>query len=58
MNVTPEVLERLRRLASLVSKKSNTQKSGEENKKELDQSGNEHNKVNDAATGGSLSGCK
>jgi len=58
MNVTPEVLERLRRLASLVSKKSNTQKSGEENKKELDQSGNEHNKVSDAATGGSLSGCK
>lgn len=55
MNVKPEVLERLKQLANLVSKKGNSQKSVNDNKKEPDQKGNE-DKENDTSGSGKTSG--
>ena len=56
MNVTPEVIERLKRLASLLSKNGNTPKNGEKDKNDLDQNANGNEGVNNAASGESLSG--
>ena len=56
MNVTPEVIERLKRLASLLSKKDNTPRDDEKDKKDLNQNPNGNVGVNNAATGESLSG--
>ena len=56
MNVTPEVLERLKQLANLVSKKGNSQKNVNDNKKEPDQKGNEDDKENDISGSGKTSG--
>lgn len=56
MNVTPEVLERLKQLANLVSKKGNSQKNVNDNKKEPDQKGNEDDKENDTSGSGKTSG--
>lgn len=56
MNVKPEVLERLKQLANLVSKKGNSQKSVNDNKKEPDQKGNEDDKENDTSGSGKTSG--
>ena len=56
MNVTPEVLDRLRQLANLVSKKGHSQTNVNDNKKEPDQNGNEERKENDTSGSGKTSG--
>lgn len=56
MNVTPEVLDRLRQLANLVSKKGHSQTNVNDHKKEPDQNGNEERKENDTSGSGKTSG--
>lgn len=56
MNVTPEVIERLKRLASLLSKNGNTPKNGEKDKNDLDQNANGNEGVTNVVSGESLSG--
>lgn len=56
MNVTPEVLERLRRLARSLQNKESTKTNEDNDKKEVEQKGKDNEKVNLATNGTGLSG--
>lgn len=55
MNVTPEVLERLRRLARSLQNKESTKTNEDNDKKEVEQKGKDNEKVNLATNGTGLS---